>query len=69
MLTTKKAVEARADSIAIIKGGNSAYKDELFNSESVRPKDSSVFFMVSDIDNRRSAASWRAKYQQMIKCN
>lgn len=70
MLTTQSAVQAKAKSIRTIRGSEgSQYKDDLFNSEVVKTLSTSIFFMVTTIDNKRSAASWRAKYQQMIKCN
>lgn len=84
MLTTKKAVEAKASSIRTIKSGSSItkdndttitqsnygkFKDDVFTGELKKSTSTSIFFMVSDIDNKRSAASWKAKYQRMIKCN
>ncbi len=62
MLTTKKAVEAKARSIATIKRSvNGAYTDDLFNSEVKKAVSTSIFFTVTDLDNKRSAASYKAK--------
>ena len=70
MLTTKKAVEAKASSIATIKRSvNGTYTDDLFNSEVKKVVSTSIFFQVTDIDNMRSKASYKAKKQNLIKCN
>lgn len=69
MLTTKKDHITRAEDIGIIKASRRHYKDVVFDKELEHSTSRSLVFMVSKAENRINTAIYKAKKQNITKCN